>query len=59
MTRAQWRVLKAAKEWHHWLTVGGRGADYHRYCRAFERLKRACNSLRSPDSRNDSNKEKR
>lgn len=45
MTKEQWAVLKAAKTWHKWLTVGGRGADYFTYCRAFKRLERAVKRL--------------
>lgn len=46
MTKKQWAVIKAAKEWHRWLTIGGKGADYHRYTAAFKRLARATKALR-------------
>jgi hypothetical protein len=45
MTKAQWAVIRAAKEWHKWLTAGMRGADYRAYCRAFKRLERAAKRL--------------
>lgn len=46
MTKQQWAVIKAAKRWHHWLTIGGKGADYHAYCRAFKALARATGRLK-------------
>ena len=35
-------VVKAAMEWHLWLTIGEIGASYRKYCNAFNKLKRAC-----------------
>ena len=41
------RVLDSAMQWHYQLTRGPlQGADYHAYCRSFERLKRACARLK-------------
>ena len=44
--KATQRVLDAAMQWHYQLMLNGQWADYHAYCRAFERLKRACARLK-------------
>lgn len=43
--RLERRVVNAAMIWHKWLVIDGTGADYHKYCNAFDRLKRACAAL--------------
>ena len=38
----QMAVYRAAMRWNKWLSIGKPGADYRKYCDAFEALNRAC-----------------
>jgi hypothetical protein len=45
VTKREWAVIRAAKEWFRWLEMAPTGADYHTYHRKFTALRKAVRKL--------------